>query len=481
VSAADYQALLVHLMLGGALVVLMLAISMRRSHRMAAGLTVLALLAALVSVLWSAEVVPRAVTPLLIIDGYSLYFAVLFLVAGLVVTLLSYRYLQGRRDDPEEFYLLLLAATLGAVTLASADHFASLLLGLEILSIALYVLIAYPQEGHPPLEAALKYLILSGAASTTMLFGMALVYVASGSLAFAPLPQVAAGGQLYLTAGIVMVLAGAGFKLSLVPFHMWTPDVYQGAPAPVTAYLATVSKGAVFAFLLRYLLESGLIGSTEVTAVLVVLAVLSMVVGNLLALRQQHIKRVLAYSAIAHLGYLLIPLIALGQIDAALAVEATLVYLGAYFIMTLAAFAVVTVLSGPTPGDDADSLECYQGLLWRRPAIAAVLTVVLLSLAGIPLTVGFIAKFYVFAAGVSATAWLLLAALVAGSGIGLYYYLRIVFVMTRTGEGAAAELPRASASGGLTLGVLGALLLLLGVYPAPFINAVRQALQSWSG
>jgi NADH-quinone oxidoreductase subunit N len=215
--------------------------------------------------------------------------------------------------------------------------------------------------------------------------------------------------------------------------------------------------------------------------VLVVLAVLSMVVGNLLALRQQHIKRVLAYSAIAHLGYLLIPLITLGQTDAALAVEATLVYLGAYFIMTLAAFAVVTVLSGPAPGDDADSLECYQGLLWRRPAIAAVLAGALLSLAGIPLTVGFIAKFYVFAAGVSATAWLLLAALVAGSGIGLYYYLRIVFVMTRTGEGAAAELPRASASGGLTLGVLGALLLLLGVYPAPFINAVRQALQSWSG
>jgi len=481
VTGADFQALLVHLVLGGGLVVLMLAISFRRGRLLAAGLTLLILLAALASVWWSAEVVPRTVTPLLRIDGYALYFSALFLVASLVVTLLSYRYLLDSRDDPEEFYLLLLAATLGAVTLAGADHFASLLLGLEILSIALYVLIAYPQEGHPPLEAALKYLILSGAASTTMLFGMALVYVASGSLDFAMASEVAAGGRLYLTTGVVMIIAGAAFKLSLVPFHMWTPDVYQGAPAPVTAYLATVSKGAVFAFLLRYLLESGVIGAVEVTGVLLVLAVLSMVVGNLLALRQQHVKRVLAYSAIAHIGYLLIPLIALGTSDAALAVEATLVYLGAYFVMTLAAFAVVTVLSGPTPGDDADPLERYEGLFWRRPAIAAVLTVALLSLAGIPLTVGFIAKFYMFAAGVTAAAWLLLAALIVGSGIGLYYYLRIVFAMTRPVAPAGERLPQTSASGQVTLGVLGALLLLLGVYPAPFINAVRHALSSWGG
>lgn len=480
-TGADFQAVLVHLVLGGGLLVLILTISFRRDHRVAAGLTILTLLAALASVVWSAEVAPRAVTPLLMVDGYGLYFSVLFLVAALAVVALSYRYLQGTRDDPEEFYLLVLAATLGAVTLGTADHFASLLLGLEILSIALYVLIAYPQEGHPPLEAALKYLILSGAASTTMLFGMALVYVASGSLDFTAVADVSAGGTLYLTAGVVLVVAGLAFKLSLVPFHMWTPDVYQGAPAPVTAYLATVSKGAVFAVLLRYLMESGLIGGETVTGILVLLAVLSMVVGNLLALRQEHIKRVLAYSAIAHVGYLLIPLVALGEADPALAVEASLIYLGGYFVMTLAAFAVITILSGASSGGDADVLARYEGLFWHRPAIAGVLTVALLSLAGIPLTVGFIAKFYIFAAGVTAAAWLLLAALVIGSGIGLYYYLRIVFVMTRTIPGAGERWPGASASGGLTLGVLGALLLLLGVYPAPFINAVRQAIQSWGG
>ena len=480
-TGGDFQALAVHLVLGGALIVLMLAISFRRGQQIAAGITVVSLVLTLAAAWWAADVVPQRVTPLLFIDGFALYFSVLFVLAAIVVTVLSYRYLEGSRDDPEEFYVLLLAATLGAVTLAGADHFASLLLGLEILSIALYVLIAYPQEGHSPLEAALKYLILSGAASTTMMFGMALVYVATGSLTFAMAPVEPEASELYLTAGVVMILAGAGFKLSLVPFHMWTPDVYQGAPAPVTAYLATVSKGAVFAFMLRYLLDSGAIVATEVVAVLVVLAVLSMIVGNLLALRQQRIKRVLAYSAIAHLGYLLIPLIALGGSDPALAMEATLVYLGAYFVMTLAAFAVVTVLSGPVAGDEADDLGHYEGLFWRRPVIAGLLTVALLSLAGIPLTVGFIAKFYMFAAGVTAAAWLLLAALIVGSGIGLYYYLRIVFAMTRPAADAFERSPEASKSGEVTLGVLGALLLLLGVYPAPFINAVRQALSGWGG
>jgi NADH-quinone oxidoreductase subunit N len=278
-----------------------------------------------------------------------------------------------------------------------------------------------------------------------------------------------------------MLMAGAAFKLSLVPFHMWTPDVYQGAPAPVTGYLASVSKAAMFAVLLRFLLDSGTLSNPALQGVLLVLALLSMIVGNLLALRQPCIKRILAYSAIAHLGYLLIPLIALGRSDAELAAEASLVYLGAYVVMTLAAFAVVSVLSAGAGVDDADNLDHYAGLFWRRPAVASVLALVLLSLAGIPLTLGFIAKFYLFAAGVSAATWLLLAALVIGSGIGLYYYLRIVFVMAQDVSTPAAPGPALAVSGRVTLGVLTALLLVFGIYPAPLITLVRQALQSWSG
>lgn len=481
-SADDLHALLVFVVLGGGLAFVMLLVAVRRRHGLIAGATAVALVAALVAVAMSSGGAPRQVTPLLLLDGYSTYFASLFIGAALVVTLLSPRYLERQPDDPEEYYLLLLAATLGAVTLAAASHFASFLLGLEILSISLYVLVAYPRRGHPPLEAALKYLVLSGAASTTMLFGMALIYAGTGSLTFTALGV--AGGDAYVLGGSAMLLAGAAFKLSLVPFHMWTPDVYQGAPAPVAGYLATVSKGAVMAVLLRLLLDSGALGAVPLLTVLSLLAVLSMLVGNLLALRQESIKRVLAYSAIAHFGYLVIPLVALGPARPELAAEAVLVYLGAYTVMTLGAFGAVTVLSETNGAEEADSLDAYSGLLWRHPGIAAVLTVTLLSLAGIPLTVGFIAKFYLFAAGVSAAAWTLLAALVVGSGIGLYYYLRIVFVMTRDADaaigppGAAAP---AALSGRVTLGVLGVLLVVFGAYPAPFIDAVRQALQNWGG
>lgn len=478
-SGADFQALAVLLVLAGGVVVVLLTISFLRRHRLVQCVTLAVLAAALAALGAAVEVIPRSVTPLLVMDGYALYFSALLVGAAVVTVLLSYRYLDGSGDDPEEYYLLVLAATAGAVTLAGASHFASLLLGLEIVSVSLYVLIAYPRSGHPPLEAALKYLILSGAASTTMLFGMALIYAATGTLAF--VPPGAAAGDLYLTAGLVMLMAGAGFKLSLVPFHMWTPDVYQGAPAPVTGYLASVSKAAMFAVLLRYLLESGALADPALHSVLLVLAVLSMIVGNLLALRQNCIKRILAYSAIAHLGYLLIPLIALGQSDPDLAVEASLVYLGAYVVMTLAAFGVVTVLSAGAGTPDADALDHYAGLFWRRPGVAAVLTLVLLSLAGIPLTLGFIAKFYLFAAGVSAATWLLLIALVAGSGIGLYYYLRIVFAMTRDLSAQPAPGPGVAVSGRVTLGVLAVLLLAFGIYPAPLITLVRQALQSWGG
>lgn len=478
-NAGDLHVLLPWLVLGGALLVLMLTIAFHRSHGVAVLLALAGLLATLVCVVFTPFDGARFVTPLLLVDGYARFFAALFLLGAVVVVVISHRYLHGGPDDPEEYYLLLLAATLGAMTLGAANHFASFFLGLEVLSIALYVLISYPRTGHPPLEAALKYLILSGASSTTLLFGMALVYAATGAMSF---PEVAAAARMtdpYFAAGMILVLAGVAFKLSLVPFHMWTPDVYQGAPAPVAAYLATVSKGAVFAVFLRYVLASGALGGA-LTEALVVLAVASMVVGNLLALQQRRIKRVLAYSAIAHFGYLLIPLIVLGQTDVELAAEATLIYLSAYFVMTLAAFGVVTVCSGRAANGDADDLAAYEGLFWRQPALALTFTVALLSLAGIPLTAGFIAKFYVFAAGVTASAWLLLVALVAGSGIGLYYYLRIIFAMTRT-DGTVSDDRVFAASGQWTVGVLGALLVAFGVYPAPIIQAVRHTLQSWGG
>ena len=482
--AADWIALLPLMVLSGSVAVLMLIVSFWRSHALAAGLAVVAFGATLASIPVALPVLPRQVTPLFWFDRYGAFFYALFTIAGMVTALLSYRYLQRRKGDLEEYYILLATATIGAMAMATAAHFASFLLGLEILSISLYVLVGYPEEHHAPLEAALKYLLLSGVGSTTLLFGMALIYLDTGSLEFAGLAKALHGGgaaSLYLIVGNALLFAGIAFKLSLVPFHMWTPDVYEGAPAPVTGYLATVSKGAVFALALRYVAESGALDSRPLFIAVSGVAVLSMVIGNLLALLQQNVKRILAYSSIAHLGYLLIALLVVSSAAGrALGVETALVYLTGYFAMTLGAFAVVTVMSRAEAGRDADSIADFEGLFWRRPLLAASFAAILLSLAGIPMTLGFIAKFYLFAAGVEGALWTLLWALIVGSGIGLFYYLRIIFAMTRRHDESALEAtPAGSLADRSAILALTLVLIVFGFYPMPLIDVAREAVATF--
>lgn len=473
-SAAEVWALAPYLALSGGIALLLLAGAALRSPKVAfwGAIATLAVPLAFVPTAWEGGT--RIVDTVLEIDGYALFFFVLFSLAAITTAVLSVRYLGSRASHRQEFYLLLATATLGASVTAGASHFATFLMGLEVLSISLYAMIAYPEEGRAPLEAATKYLVLSGAASSTMLFGMALIYVASGSLTFEAADDIAVGERNVLVLGQAMLLAGVFFKLSLVPFHMWTPDVYQGAPAPVTGFVATVSKGAVFAVLLRYAVDTDLLASTAVDVVVAVIAVLSMVVGNILALLQTNLKRLLAYSSIAHLGYLMIALAVAGTAAGrTLGVEAGLFYVAAYFLMTLAAFGVITVLSSET--EDADQISAYDGLLWRRPVIAAVLAAAVLGLAGIPLSVGFFAKFYLVAAGVGNAAWGLVWALLAGSAIGIYYYLRIVFAMTKhPAKDRPPEGCRVAREGLVAVALLGLLVVLLGIYPSPVIDFVRQ-------
>ena len=310
-TAATVSALLPYLVLAGGTVLLLLAVAWLRSHVVAFAGALLILVMALAVTPLALSAAPQNVDGLLAIDGYALFFQALFAVTAIATAVLSYRYLRPRASHRQEFYILLVIATLGAAVTASAEHFAGFLLGLEVLSISLYAMIAYPQEGRQPLEAAAKYLVLSGAATSTMLFGMALIYLVTGTLQFAPAAEVARTDELILAVGQAMLLIGVFFKLSLVPFHMWTPDVYQGAPAPVTGFVATASKAAVFAALLRYALDAGILdgGADPIRTVIVVVAVLSMVGGNLLALLQTNIKRLLAYSSIAHMGYLMIAVV----------------------------------------------------------------------------------------------------------------------------------------------------------------------------
>jgi NADH-quinone oxidoreductase subunit N len=451
-------------------------ISFWRSERAAAIVAFVGLLLAFAALPVAASYVPRSASSLLVVDRYALFFIGLILVAGMTTVVLSYGYL--RESGSGELYVLFLLATMGAAVLAASDHFASFFLGLEILSVSLYALIGYraPRAALGPagIEAALKYLVLAGASAAILLFGMALVYAALGTLDFGTMAELIAGGEgargaVWLT-GLALVVAGVGFKLALVPFHLWTPDVYQGAPAPVTAFVATASKGAVFAVLLRFFIQVHAQVVLSLALAISLIAVVSMFVGNLLALKQTNIKRILAYSSIAHLGYLLIALRARGP----LAVEAIGYYLAAYVLTMLAAFGVVTVLSSGER--EAEDLDDYRGLFWRRPWLAATLSTALLSLAAIPLTGGFVGKFYIVAAGASSSLWPLLIVLALNSGIGLYYYLRILVAMYSTGgEAARFSEPKVSAASGLALAALVAGVLWLGIYPAPLVRLLRSA------
>ena len=470
-TADQITALMPFFVLAGGITLQLLVIAFMRSHRVAAVFTALVFVVALAFVPGAVGVGTVVIHDVVTIDGYALFFFVLFGIAALATILLCYRYWEERTDYHEEFYILLATAVLGACSTAAASHFVTLLISLEVLSISLYAMIAYPQSGRPPLEAAAKYLILSGAATSTMLFGIALIFMASGHMDFAPVGSVAGNDAVYAAVGQGMLLMGIFFKLSLVPFHMWTPDVYQGAPAPVAGFVATASKAAVFAAFMRYTVDAGLLDTESIAFIVVLVGVVSMVIGNLLALLQTNLKRLLAYSSIAHLGYLLIALVVAAELGAAsIGVEAALVYIAGYFAMTLAAFGVMSVLSGPE--GDLEDLSEYDGLFWERPIIAAVLAAAALSLAGIPLTVGFIAKFYLFAAGAENAQWVLLWALVIGSAIGVYYYLRIVFAMTKRPD-TDSTLPTAAPAGLVAVVVLGLAIVVLGIAPAPVVDLVQ--------
>jgi NADH-quinone oxidoreductase subunit N len=420
------------------------------------------------------DILPEAVMPLFVVDGFGALFTGLIIFSIMIVGLFSFIYFEEKEENPKEYYILLFLGTLGSALLTISTHFISFFIGLELLSVSLYALIAYLRNRNNAVEAGVKYLVLAAVSSAFLLFGMALIYMDTGSMEFAGIAQkISQSSALFFTGAGIMVVA-IGFKLALVPFHLWAADVYQGAPAPVTTFIATVSKIGVFAVLLRFAQAVGLQQYPLIISIFSVIAIASMLIGNLLALRQQNIKRLLAYSSIAHFGYLLVAFLP-GNSEG---VEASAFYLLAYSVTLLTAFGVVTVLS--TRSKDADELQAYQGLFWKNPVIAIVLTIALLSLAGIPLTAGFIGKFYVLTAGVHQRLWLPVIMLVVTSVIGLYYYLRII---TTLFGAAPAAVPKEKTLNQFfytamyaTLVVLALILFWLGISPSMIIESVREFL-----
>lgn len=473
-TAADLLALLPFIVLAAAAVVVMLGISVHRHHLMACVLALAGQALAFLSLFLVAATGTRQVTPLMLVDGYTLFFTGLLLATAFAVTILSYGYLERHEGYREEYYVLLLLATLGSAVLVASTHFATFFLGLEVLSVSLYAMLAYLRYSQIGIEAGIKYLVLAATSSAFLLFGMALLYASTGSMEFSRVaaiqPAPNALQNVLPLAGAALLIIGIGFKLAVVPFHMWAPDIYEGAPAPVTAFVATVSKGGMFALLLRFFLPSDIQAQIPLYVIFVLIAVASMLAGNLLALLQNNIKRILAYSSIAHFGYLLVAFLAAGTY----AVTAVSVYLVAYFVTTLCALGVVTVLSSARA--DADDLMDYRGLFWQHPMLAGILAAAMLSLAGIPMTIGFIGKFFVLTAGVDATQWLLVIMLVVGSAIGLFYYLRIIVLMYLQPIPERERLgrpPSLSLAASVVLGLLTLVLVWLGIYPAPLLDLIR--------
>lgn len=415
------------------------------------------------------------VTPLLVVDGYALFYSALILAAALGVLTLCGAYFESYEGNREELYLLLLMSSLGAVVMTMSRHFAGFFIGLELMSIPLYAMVAYPKKDNRALEGGIKYLILSAAASAFMLFGIALLYAETGALGFAELgAKLALGRQPLLLTGAAMVLVGVAFKLSAVPFHLWTSDVYEASPAPVAAFLATVSKVAVFAATFRLFLSVGLFKQAGPIEALSVLAIASMMVGNVLALQQDNVKRILAYSSIAQFGYLLVALIAAGP----RAAEAAGIFLLTYVVTTIGVFGVIALVSSPMKDRDVEHIEQFRGLFWKRPYLASIMTAMLLSLAGIPLTAGFIGKFYVIALGVEERLWWLMGAVILGSAIGLFYYLRVLIMMFQpipTRDRVSEPLNWIQNAGGAMLVTAMVFVLVLGVFPEPFLDIIRAA------
>ena len=412
---------------------------------------------------------------LLAVDGFRVVANWVILGATLLVVVFAREYLEREELPVGDFHGLLLLSSVGMMLLVAAHDMILLFVGLELMSISVYILTGYARSDARSSEAGLKYFIVGAFASAFLLYGIALLYGVTGTTRLAVAGEAiaagVAGGDLLLAAGIGLLLVGFGFKVAAVPFHMWTPDAYDGAPTPVTAYMATGVKAAAFVALLR-ILTVDLAGAAAIWHGAVWwLAILTMIVPNLIALSQESVKRMLAYSSVAHAGYLLVGVAAASELGR----SASLFYLAAYTVMTIGSFAIVFHVAGR--GDVRSRIDDYRGLGWRRPWLGVAMFVFLLSLAGFPPTAGFVGKLYLLQAAVDAGEIGLAVTLVLTSLVAYYYYLRVVWKMYFDQAPEDAEAPvRAGVGFRLATAVCAVLVLLGGLFPGPALDGMRDAL-----
>ncbi|HEV7886365.1 MAG TPA: NADH-quinone oxidoreductase subunit N [Acidimicrobiales bacterium] len=488
VPQVEYKAMVPELVLMGAALLLLLIASLNRRRPPVGSYATFTAVAGVVAGVASWQQwrdvadhgAYRAVANAIVVDGFSAFFLLLISVTVVLGALVSDSYLRREELDGPEFYVLLMLTAAGGMFMGAANDLIVVFLGLEILSIALYVLTAFHRRRLESQEAAMKYFLLGAFSSALFLYGIALVYGATGSTNLVEIGAYLAQNVIVsnglLLAGMGLLLVGLGFKVGAVPFHMWTPDVYQGAPTPVTGFMAAASKAAGFAALLRVFFTTFGLMRLDWQPVIWAVAVLTLVVGSTLALVQSDIKRMLAYSSISHAGYVLIGL----QAGTSRGVAGSLYYLLAYTFMVLGSFAIVTLVG--RRGDALHDLDNYRGLASRRPGLALAFTVFLMAQAGIPFTTGFLAKFYVITAAVQAHSYAIALIGMLAAVVAAFFYLRVIVVMyTPTGDAdddaEVAALPRLRLpfGTGVVLAVTTAFTIAFGIVPQPMIDFATEA------
>jgi NADH-quinone oxidoreductase subunit N len=465
-QTADYMRILPELVLslfGMLIMIVDPLLDEESSHQSLGTIALIGTLAALASTFWMAQYPGTAFWNMVRVDGFSVFFHVLVVAIATVVILSSFEYLKVQRIRAGEYYGLILFGTVGMCLMSSAIELVLIFIALEISSISTYVLAGFRRRDAASSESSLKYFLLGSFATAFFLYGVALMFGATGSTAIDAISQVLRSGNVPLLAYVATALmfVGLGFKVASAPFHVWTPDVYEGAPAPIVGLMSTGPKAAAFAVLLRVMFEANAPGRFWL---IWVSAALSMTLGNVGALVQNNVKRLLAYSSIAHAGYLLVAFAAQPE----LGTSAAMFYTAAYAAMNVGAFAVVSHFANA--GEKYVALEDYAGLGRRSPVLAATLTFFLMSLIGIPITGGFFAKFYVLSAALKSNLLGLTLILVLNSALAAYYYLRIIVMMYMREPRGEVPVTRVPAAAAIAIAVCVVATLFLGVLPGRVLD-----------
>jgi NADH-quinone oxidoreductase subunit N len=477
IAVTDFYYILPELVLtAGSLLLLVADVLLPRGSKALTWVAVGALIATLLSLAPFVNTQVEVAHGLIAVDRFALFFKIVFLVAAVLTVLMSERYMTIEGASLGEYYFLILCSTLGMMIMAGGIDLIAAFIGLETMAVSFYILTGFIKPNQRSNEAAVKYFLLGAFSLGILLYGMSLMYGLSGTTSLRVMSGLFAGQTRdpRLVLAVILVVAGMGFKIAAVPFHMWAPDVYEGAPTPVTAFLSVGSKAAAFALLLRIFLEGLPVMNADWRLLFWVLSVVTMTVGNLAAVTQSNLKRMLAYSSIAHAGYLLIGVVS----GTPRGITAMLIYLAIYAFMQLGAFAVIVMMHRQDVV--GDELKDFSGLHARHPLAAFAMLVFMLSLGGIPPTAGFMGKFWLFSAAIDAQYYGLAVIAVLNSAISLYYYVRVAVFMYLRKETSGSE-PVSSPALSLALVVAVVATLGLGVYPRLLFDAAEASARTLGG